>query len=55
MYAIEKDIIKAVSVTKRYNYVEYYVIKIYNKDIVVLYNLYATNTYRHTGPNHFVS
>ena len=26
----------------------------HNKDIVVLYNLYATNMYGHTGPNHFV-
>ena len=26
----------------------------HNKDIVVLYSLYATNTYRQTGPNHFV-
>ena len=27
---------------------------IHNEDIVVLYNLYATNTYRKTGSNHFV-
>ena len=26
----------------------------HNKDIVVLYDLYATNMYIQTGPNHFV-